>query len=284
MNIFNLQKISTPLCKMIFTVTLIGTGLATTVAVAQSNQTGKELFDSKCRACHSIGGGVVVGPDLQGVTQRRDPKWLHDFISAPDKMIASGDPIAIELLNTHNNIRMPNLGLTASQVDELITFLENPQAGSESGGVTGSSLLGDPARGKSLFIGQTGLQNGGMNCIACHNVDHAAVLGGGSLGPDLSQVVQRYGGEAALAGVLASLPFPTMQGVFQTRPLNPQEQADLLAYFVQASQNPTPKPVNSSNIWFWVIAGVGALLLFCILALFWSGQRQSIGQQLRRQG
>jgi nitrite reductase (NO-forming) len=32
---------------------------------------GKLSFDSKCLACHSIGGGDKLGPDLYGVSKRR---------------------------------------------------------------------------------------------------------------------------------------------------------------------------------------------------------------------
>ena len=35
---------------------------------------GKQDFESKCLACHSIGQGRKLGPDLFGVTKRRDDK------------------------------------------------------------------------------------------------------------------------------------------------------------------------------------------------------------------
>ena len=36
---------------------------------------GEEIFQSKCSACHSIGGGRRVGPDLAGVMERRTKDW-----------------------------------------------------------------------------------------------------------------------------------------------------------------------------------------------------------------
>src|SRR5690348_8888300 len=34
------------------------------------------FYKKNCAACHSIGGGAMVGPDLAGVQQRRDRAWL----------------------------------------------------------------------------------------------------------------------------------------------------------------------------------------------------------------
>ena len=43
-----------------------------------------------CSACHTIGEGDKIGPDLAGVSKRREFKWLHKFINYPDGMI-NGD-------------------------------------------------------------------------------------------------------------------------------------------------------------------------------------------------
>src|SRR3954468_18615382 len=38
---------------------------------------GKDVFAAKgCNGCHKIGGGKLVGPDLKGVTGRRDKEWI----------------------------------------------------------------------------------------------------------------------------------------------------------------------------------------------------------------
>ncbi len=51
---------------------------------------GQAIFEQKCQGCHSIGGGQIVGPDLKGVTSRRDRDWLISFITSPDQLIAQG--------------------------------------------------------------------------------------------------------------------------------------------------------------------------------------------------
>ncbi|MDI6696695.1 MAG: c-type cytochrome [Anaerolineales bacterium] len=260
--------------------------LVQATSLQQSSSEGQAIFAQKCQACHTIGGGRLVGPDLQGVTQRRDLSWLKEFISAPDQMLASGDPIATQLLAEYNNVPMPNLALSPAEVEALIAYLENPAAGGAGNAPPSAAPAGpgDAARGQALFNGQIRLQNGGASCIACHSVAGLPTLGGGSLGPDLTQVVQRYGGEAGTASVLTSLPFPTMQGFFATRPLTPQEQADLLAYFIWAGAQPAPQQTTSPAAWFWAVGIGGALALFAGMALFWPRQRRSISEQLRSMG
>jgi mono/diheme cytochrome c family protein len=250
---------------------------------AQSAADGQALFKANCMACHTIGGGHLVGPDLQGVTQRRDLDWIKQFIAAPDKVIASGDPIAAQLLQENNNIQMPNLGLSSAEIDSLVAYLENPNQAAQTASAapqTQLSLNGDVNQGWALFTAARPLQNGGPGCMACHTISGVAPLGGGSLGPDLTQVYQRYG-DAGLASALNTLPFPTMQGVFVNQPLTPQEQADLHALFKWAQTN---APQSSMLLTPWLFAGVGllgALALFGVMIFFWPRQRQSLAERLR---
>lgn len=85
---------------------------------------GQYLFSTKCGACHSLGGGARVGPDLSGVTGRRDRQWLVRYIAGPDEMLKAGDPLAQALLAKYKDLRMPNLQLSHQQVTDVIAYLE----------------------------------------------------------------------------------------------------------------------------------------------------------------
>lgn len=258
-------------------------------ASPQSAADGQALFEQKCKGCHTISGGRLVGPDLVDVDRRRDPAWVKAFITAPDKMISSEDPTAVQLLGEYK-IQMPNLGLTPVQVDSLVAYLANPTAAGAAAPAPAQAALpaGDANRGRLAFTGGQSLVGGGPACLSCHTVAGLSALGGGSLGPDLTHAVQRYGGPTGMASTLATLPFPTMQGIFATRALSPGEQADLLAFLVQqdkqypaAGQIPTLKLTPLAGI-FLAVAALGTLALFGALLFYWAPQRQSLSAKLRK--
>jgi nitrite reductase (NO-forming) len=60
------------------------TQLVPTDPVAQKAQLA---FQSKCLACHSLGGRRQAGPDLLGVTKRHDAAWLARWLKSPEQML-----------------------------------------------------------------------------------------------------------------------------------------------------------------------------------------------------
>ena len=85
---------------------------------------GEYFFQSQCSVCHSIGQGDKMGPDLAGVTARRDRAWLARYIMAPDKLLAEGDPIALALFEKYQYARMPNLRLSSDEVAAVLSYVE----------------------------------------------------------------------------------------------------------------------------------------------------------------
>ena len=60
-------------------------------------QTSQELFQTRCAVCHTIGGGRLVGPDLQGVAERRSEDWIIRFVQHSQQLVQSGDSVAVAL-------------------------------------------------------------------------------------------------------------------------------------------------------------------------------------------
>lgn len=85
---------------------------------------GQALYTKACAGCHTIGFGDRVGPDLNGVTQRRDRAWLSRFIVEPEKVRASNDSIAMELVARFKSVRMPTLGLSSDDATDLLAYLD----------------------------------------------------------------------------------------------------------------------------------------------------------------
>lgn len=89
---------------------------------------GRYLFAHNCAACHTMGHGDKIGPDLMGVANVRDPKWLARQITTPEELIAAKDPIATALFKKYKEVRMPNLRLDEDEVQLIIDFMKNPEA------------------------------------------------------------------------------------------------------------------------------------------------------------
>jgi len=100
---------------------------------------GEYLFRIRCLACHTIGKGAGIGPDLAGVTTRRNPGWVARYLADPDRLRGEGDPIATELFARYQGVRMPNLRLPEEEVAVLLSYIERqgsavrPCSGTEPG-------------------------------------------------------------------------------------------------------------------------------------------------------
>lgn len=92
---------------------------------------GEDLFRTRCAACHTIGQGDVmelaerrIGPDLHDVGAKRDRAWLERWLAEPDKMLEEKDPLAVSLYMQWNEIPMPNLRLTESDVTKILGYID----------------------------------------------------------------------------------------------------------------------------------------------------------------
>jgi protein SCO1/2 len=88
-----------------------------------SARPGEALYKRMCTGCHTVGKGDRVGPDLAGITGRRDREWLLKFISDPERMRIQKDPIALKLVADFPIVRMPPLGISRSDAADLLAYV-----------------------------------------------------------------------------------------------------------------------------------------------------------------
>lgn len=88
---------------------------------------GESLMQSKgCIACHTIGGGRLVGPDLAGVTERRDDAFIIGMITNPDSMLVNNET-AKKLLAEYFT-PMANQGIGREDARALLAYFKRKDA------------------------------------------------------------------------------------------------------------------------------------------------------------
>ncbi|MDQ8036179.1 MAG: multicopper oxidase domain-containing protein [Pedobacter sp.] len=95
---------------------------ATAIPTDALAQQGKLDFESKCLACHSIGKGDKMGPDLLGVTKTRNTAWLTRWLKNPEEMLKT-DADAKAMLEKYK-VPMPNQGLSDKEVQQYIAYFK----------------------------------------------------------------------------------------------------------------------------------------------------------------
>lgn len=83
---------------------------------------GESLFQTKgCVGCHTVGGGRLTGPDLDGLTARREFGWVMAMVLRPDSMLQNDDA-AKELLSEYMT-PMVNMGVTQQEALAIYEYL-----------------------------------------------------------------------------------------------------------------------------------------------------------------
>jgi mono/diheme cytochrome c family protein len=134
-----------------------------------------------------------------------------------------------------------NLNKRTALLILLLVFLLTG-CGSEHGNktiqVASADVLaaGNVENGRKLFMGYVHFENDGPPCMGCHSVGENGLLGGGAMGPDLTNVSARFSQAEILSFLVNGGPVlsPVMQPILATHPLTESEQADLIA-FMKAS-------------------------------------------------
>ncbi|MCO5260869.1 MAG: cytochrome c [Crocinitomicaceae bacterium] len=84
-------------------------------------QEGARISETKCASCHKFSKERLVGPGWKGVTERRAPFWIMNFITNPDEMI-DNDPDLMNELDICLT-RMPNQNLTDNDARSILEYM-----------------------------------------------------------------------------------------------------------------------------------------------------------------
>ena len=84
---------------------------------------GKSIYDVKCSSCHKTTDEKLVGPGWKGVTDRRTPEWIMNFVTNTEEMIEK-DTAAQNMLEVCL-VKMPNQGLTEADARSVLEFMRS---------------------------------------------------------------------------------------------------------------------------------------------------------------
>ena len=131
-----------------------------TVSFAQD---GEQLFKTTCAACHTVGKGKLVGPDLKDVQSRHEKSWILKWVKSSQTLVKAGDAQAVKLFSDNNRIPMPDQALTDDQINSILGFIvtkstesasaktEPTSAASASGNSSLASVASDSQKGGNLL-------------------------------------------------------------------------------------------------------------------------------------
>ena len=82
---------------------------------------GKEVSGVKCTSCHKMTDEKLVGPGWKGISERRKPEWIMNFITNPDPMIDKDPELQAQLEICL--VRMPNQGVSDDEAREILEYM-----------------------------------------------------------------------------------------------------------------------------------------------------------------
>lgn len=249
-------------------------------------QEGEQLFKTNCAACHTIGKGRLVGPDLLNVTEKRSEQWLISFIKSSTSKIKSGDADANAIFKEYNSILMPDMNYSEAQIINILGYIKlggAGTAGQENNVITdilSGTTVSNVNAGTKLFSGNKLLTNGGPACTSCHKVRDERIFSSGTLAKDLSQSFELIG-SAGISGIIRNPPFPVMAATYKNHPLTGEEIVNLTAYLASVSQERIYQRSNDFSIAF-VFFGiiVFTLILMTMVILYFNRKRLAVNHEI----
>jgi hypothetical protein len=121
------------------------------------------------------------------------------------------------------------------------------------------SFGADADRGAKLFDGTISFQNGAVACVACHNVNSASVVSGGTLAMDLTNM---GGAIEPTFSSIDAMSSDMMKEAYRGKMPTKNEIADINAFLIQAAANPG-KGYGSYFVLFGIIL---AIIFYIVLS------------------
>jgi mono/diheme cytochrome c family protein len=240
---------------------------------ASAQESGQQIYQKSCAACHSIGGGRLVGPDLKGVNDKRPEDWLLKFIKSSEKLVKSGDKTALALLDEFK-MPMPDQALSDEQIKKVLAHVKEAggSPAADQGGAAAPAAAPPSAQGTAdeiqlggdLFEGKIRFANAGPSCNACHHVASDAHLGGGVLASELTLVFSRMG-KQGVSAILGASPFPVMQAAYAGKEFSEKEINALVAFLRHVDQEHARQMPRE---WGWRMFSAGAGGVIVLLGVF----------------
>ena len=84
---------------------------------------GKSVYDVKCGSCHKLSEEKLVGPGWKGVTDRRTPEWIMNFVTNTEEML--NKDAAAKNLYEICLVKMPNQNLSDDDARHVLEFMRN---------------------------------------------------------------------------------------------------------------------------------------------------------------
>jgi mono/diheme cytochrome c family protein len=266
------------------TITIFAFALIFLVSSVRA-QDGEQLFQ-QCKACHSIGQGKLLGPDLLDVSNRRDAAWLKSFIKSSQTMVKNGDAEAQAILEEFNNLVMIDYNLPDTDIDAIIKYIDSfSTSDSEGGEVTTAEDLAsidteeNREKGKALFYGERKFKNGGAACISCHHVNTSESIQGGLLAADLTKSFSRNGGLPGIKGILEFPPYPAMKDAYQHAAFTEDESVKLQMFLMHVDEEDMVSESSISDLMMQGIIGV-VILLIIISTVWFKRKKRSVNYQI----
>jgi cytochrome c551/c552 len=84
---------------------------------------GKGVYELKCASCHKLTDEKLVGPGWKGVTDRRAPEWIMNFVTNTEEMLDKNQ--AAKNLYENCLVKMPNQNLSDDDARSVLEFQRN---------------------------------------------------------------------------------------------------------------------------------------------------------------